>query len=225
MNLRPGSIEGELIRSMAQYKAFPVSMMAKHMMRGMEGYRGGDHGKYMVGLVASLTMMGALAVQLKEIAKGKDARDMGDWRFWGAAFMQGGGAGIFGDFLNSATTRADQSLYMAFFAGPTGSLIDEAAKTTFGQAGKIGDDKETNIGRDMARFLRRNTPGTSLWYSRLALDRLLWDRLQEVADPNAGASFRRMEDRARKETGQQFWWQPGQDAPTRLPGVATAPTR
>jgi hypothetical protein len=220
MNLRPGSFEGELIRSMVQYKAFPIAMMARHLSRGMEGYRAGDHGKYMVGLVASLTLMGATAMQLKAIANGKDPRDMTDWKFWGAAFMQGGGAGIFGDFLNSATTRADQSLYMAFFAGPTGSLIDEAAKTTFGQAGKIGEDKETNIGRDMARFMRRNTPGTSLWYSRLALDRLLWDRLQEIADPNAGASFRRIEDKARKEVNQEFWWSPGQAAPARGPNAA-----
>lgn len=223
MNLRPGSFEGELIRSLTQYKAFPISMMAKHMMRGMEGYRGGDHGKYMVGLAVSLTMMGAFAVQLKEIAKGKDPRDMTDWKFWGAAFMQGGGAGILGDFLNSATTRADQSFYMAFFAGPTGSLIDETVKTTFGQAGRALGDKDTNIGRDMARFIRRNTPGTSLWYSRLALDRLLWDRLQEVADPKAGAAWRRMEDRARKETGQQFWWRPGQTSPSRPPGPTSAP--
>jgi hypothetical protein len=220
---RPGTIEGEFLRSAMQYKAFPIAMMSRHLVRGMEGYRAGDHGKYMVGTAVSLTVMGALAMQLKEVGKGRDPRDMTAPTFWGAAFIQGGGAGIFGDFLNSSLTRSNQSFYMAALGGPTAGFADDLAKLTGANITATQEGKDAHFGRDMANFMRRNTPGTSLWYTRTAMDRMMWDRLQEIMDPQAGQQFRRMEDRARKETGQEFWWQPGQALPSRLPGPTTAP--
>jgi hypothetical protein len=216
---RPGTIEGEFFRSSMQYKAFPISMMSRHLVRGMESYRAGDHGRYMAALLVSLTAMGGLAVQLKEVAKGKDPRDMTDWKFWGASFLQGGGAGIVGDFLGASLSRADQSFYATVFGGPTGGLLDDLSKLSGGNLSATAEGKDTNFGRELARFARRNTPGTSLWYTRLALDRMLWDRLQELTDRDAGRSFRRMEDRARKETKQEFWWKPGNALPSRAPGL------
>lgn len=56
-------------------------------------------------------------------------------------------------------------------------------------------------------------PGSSIWYARLALDRLMWERLQLLVDPDAEGVFRHMEERARRETGQNFWWRPGQLRP------------
>jgi len=222
---RPGTIEGEFLRSAMQYKAFPIAMMSRHLVRGMEAYRAGDHGKYMIATGVSLTAMGALAMQLKDIGKGKDPQDMTTATFWGKAFIQGGGAGIFGDFLNSNLTRSNQSFYMAALGGPMGGLMDDVGKLTGANITASQEGKDAHFGRDMANFMRRNTPGTSLWYTRTAMDRMMWDRLQEIVDPQAGQQFRRMEDRARKETGQQFWWQPGQALPQRLPGPTTAPGR
>ena len=72
------------------------------------------------------------------------------------------------------------------------------------------------------RFLRSNTPGSSLWYSRLAMDRLIWDQLQELADPEYRRAFKRTEDRARKDYGQDYWWRPGQAAPQRAPDPGAA---
>jgi hypothetical protein len=54
------------------------------------------------------------------------------------------------------------------------------------------------------------------------VDRLLWDNLQRVADPEAPRAFQRMEDRARKETQQRFWWGPGDNAPERAPAMGAA---
>jgi hypothetical protein len=216
---RPGTPEGEFLRSSAQYKAFPVTMMTRHMARGLNA---GDHGKYMVGLVVSLTAMGALAMQLKAVSQGRDPRDMTDWKFWGAAFFQGGGAGILGDFLNSSLTRADRSFYMTAIGGPTAGLMDDLAKLTGANITATAEGKDANFGRDLANFVRRNTPGTSLWYSRLAVDRLMWDRVQELADPEYQRAFRRIEDRARRENNQQFWWGPGDRGPERAPAMGAA---
>lgn len=219
---RAGTLSGEFLRSTMQFKTFPVSMMTRHLLRGAEAIRAGDRGRYLAMTGVSLTVMGALAMQLKAVAQGKDPRDMTAPTFWGAAFMQGGGAGLFGDFLNSAVSRADRGFYMAFIGGPTAGLVDDLARLTGGNIQGLAEQKDTHIGRELARFIQVNTPGTSLWYARLALDRLMWDRLQEHLDPDASRRFLRIEDRARKDFGQEFFWRPGQAAPARAPSISAA---
>lgn len=217
---RPGTIAGEFWRSASQFKSFPVTMLTTHLMRGLEAYRGGDHGLYLVALGASLTVMGALAMQMKDIARGRDPRDMTKPQFWGAAFMQGGGAGIFGDFLYAGLNRADQSFWANVAGGPLGGTMDDLARLTLSNVRQASEGKNANFGGELVRFMRFNAPGTSLWYGRLALDRLLWDRLQEMADPNAARSWRQTEARAWKEQQQSFWWRPGAAAPPRGPDLS-----
>lgn len=218
---RGGTGWGEFTRSIAQYKTFPISMLTRHGMRGLEAFKAGDRGRYMVATAVSLTLMGAAAIQLKAVAQGRDPRDMATPSFWGAAFFQGGGAGILGDFLNAGLNRANQGFYMTVVGGPTAGLIDDLARLTGGNMQGLAEGKDTNFGRELARFVKRNAPGTSLWYGRLALDRLMWDRLQELADPDAARSFQRMEDRARRDFGQEFWWRPGQPTLSRAPSLET----
>ena len=219
-NTRPGTAQGEFLRATLQYKTFPVTMMTTHLMRAYQGLEGGDRGAYLAALGIGLTVMGALAMQAKQIAAGKDPRDMTDWRFWGGAFAQGGGAGIFGDFLNSGLNRADRGVW-ATMAGPTAGLVDDLARLTLGNIGQSTDPnvRDNHLGREVARFVRQNTPGSSLWYSRLALDRLVWDRLQMAIDSDYPAAFRRTEDRAMRDYRQSFFWGPGDAAPARAPSL------
>lgn len=217
-----GTMVGEFWRSTTQLKAFPVTMMTTHLLRSIEAYRGGDHGRYMAGLAVSMTVMGALGVQLKQIAAGKDPRDMTEPSFWGAAFAQGGGAGIFGDFLYSSLTRADRGFYMTAVGGPTAGVVDDLMRLTGGNIQGLAEGKDTNFGGELARFARFNAPGTSLWYGRLALDRLMWDRLQEMADPDHARKWRRLENNARRDFGQEFWWRPGETAPARGPDAGAS---
>ena len=109
---------------------------------------------------------------------------------------------------------------MNMVGGPTGGLVDDLARIAGLNVTALMDgEKERAIGADLSRFLRNNAPGTTLWYSRLAMDRLIWDRLQWWADPDAGRRFRAQERRAMRDTGQEFWWAPGEDAPRRGPDV------
>ncbi|MCX8133162.1 MAG: zeta toxin family protein [Roseococcus sp.] len=217
---RPGSIGGEFRRAFAQYKSFSVTMMTRHLTRGLETLREGDHGRYLASLAIAMTVTGAFAMQLKEIAKGRDPRDMNRPEFWGAAFAQGGGAGILGDFLYSGLSRADRGFFMTAIGGPTMGLVDDLARLTLGNvAPQFATDQNSHFGRELARFVQMNTPGTSLWYARLAMDRLMWERLQELLDPQAPRRWREMERRALREHEQQFWWRPGETAPARPPAV------
>ena len=85
--------------------------------------------------------------------------------------------------------------------------------------GEPGFDRLPVAGRELVRFLMANTPGSSLWYARVALDRILWDQMQKELDPDYRESFRAIERRARREFDQGYWWRPGDLAPEAAPDI------
>jgi hypothetical protein len=61
------------------------------------------------------------------------------------------------------------------------------------------------------------TPNT--WYTRLAVDRLLWDKLQTLVDPDYRKSWGRTERNLQKQQGGGFWWPQGESGPSRAPDL------
>ncbi len=57
-----------------------------------------------------------------------------------------------------------------------------------------------HLGRDVAKSMRRYTPLSSLWYTRLLTDRLIWDQMQMQLDPEYHKSFRGLSRRPSKTT-------------------------
>lgn len=215
---RPGTISGELTRSFAMYKNFGVTLVNTHLMRGVTQEGAKRKGRYLADLIISTTVMGALALQLKEMSKGRDPRPMDDNAFWLAAFFQGGGLGIFGDFIYSSENRFGGGLEQTV-AGPVVGFFDDLGKLTIGNLIEAAKGEDTNIARETIRFAARYTPGSSLWYTRLATERMIVDQLQLWADPKARSNMRRMETRYRRETRQRYWWRPGQTEPSRAPNL------
>lgn len=214
---QPGTFAGELIRSVTMYKSFALSITINQIRRAMaQRAAGGSPALYAAELIAGLTVFGGLAVQLKEISKGRDPRPMTDPRFWGAAFLQGGGVGIFGDFLSSGVSRAGGS-FAETLAGPVVGLGGDVLRAGVSNAGRVLEGREPLLGRDLVNLGRRYTPGSSLWYGRLALDRTLWDPMQRLLDPEAETQWRRAMQRARRERGVEYWWAPGEAEPARAP--------
>lgn len=221
---RAGTFSGELWRSMMQFKAFPVSIAFTHLMRAIHGRGGLPRAGYVAHLVIGTTALGALALQIKQVLAGKDPQPMDNPRFWTAAAMQGGGLGIYGDFLFADQNRYGGGL-AATLAGPTIGSAEGFLHLTAGNVQEMFGGKEfedTNGGRELVRFLRANTPGASLWYSRLAMDRLIWDEMQQMMDPDYAGAVRRMERTAEREFGQEFFWAPDENAPDRAPDFSNA---
>jgi hypothetical protein len=48
-------------------------------------------------------------------------------------------------------------------------------------------------------------PGGNMWYTKAALDHLLWQNVMEMLSPGYLASIR---SRTMKEYGQDWWWSP-----------------
>ena len=165
--------------------------------------------------------MGAIALQAKELARGKNPRDMTDPKFWAAAHLQGGGLGIFGDFLHSNQSRFGSS-FTKTLVGPGFGLLDDITKLTLGNLQQLVAGKDTNISADMIQFMRRYTPGTSVWYLRALYERTILDQLQKLLDPNAYKKFRNQMKRRERDYGQSYWWKPGSVVPESVPDLTEA---
>ncbi len=100
-------------------------------------------------------------------------------------------------------------------AGPVlGTQLDQAARLTVGNLQElIKEGAAKSAGRELTRFAELMTPGRTLWYARLAMERLIFDEMQKMIDPGANAAFRRIERRALRERGQSFFSPPGSGFP------------
>lgn len=206
-----GTIEGEFLRSIALFKGFPMAMISRHWGRMADQWQSGGRASsvaYGAALTTSLTIFGALAMQLKDVANGKDPRDMSTAKFWGAAMAQGGGAGIMGDLLYTGMggqNRAGVPNWMTF-AGPVLGSAFELADLTAGNLGESIKGKETHAGAEALRFTRSHLPFVNLWYAKTALDHAGLQDLQEYLSPGY---LSRMQQRSRDEWHQEYYWRPG----------------
>lgn len=216
--LPQGTFMGELSRNLFLFKSFSLSMAATHLMR--IATQGPIEAKVWNGsafLVMHL-IAGAAAMQAKNVLYGKDPESMGTGSFWGKALLQGGGLGIYGDLINSSMSRSGRSP-LADLAGPVAGVAEDAARLTSGQIRKLYAGDDTTLGAEAVKTFKRYTPKT--FYTRLAVDRIVYDQLQTLADPEYRTSFRRMEQRLKSDTGQEFWFRPGR-APERGPDLGAA---
>ena len=210
---------GEVTRTVAMYKSFPVLMITKQLYRGASKRALGSKIEYLAELSIGLLVFGAIALQAKELAKGRNPRDMTTVEFWAAAHLQGGGLGIFGDFLYSDQSRFNNSLTKTIM-GPGFGLLDDTARLTIGNLQKFVSGKDTNISADMIQFLRRYTPGSSVWFIRGIYERAILDQLLKMGDPKAYKKFKKQMKKRQTEYKQSYWWKPGKALPDSPPDMS-----
>lgn len=213
-----GTFWGETLRSMGQYKQFAMERLTTHIMRVMvDGPMETRIGRGLAFTLLSAAA-GAVSLQTAAVLRGEDPLNMSEPKFWIEAFAKGGAGGVYGDLL-AAAIRGQQGAITGL-AGPIPGLVGDL--TTLVSApirAEIQEPGKQTKPSAVFNIGRRWTPNT--WYTKLAVDRLLWDKMQVLLDPDYRASFRRAEQRARKE-GQGFWWGRGESAPERAPDFSTA---
>ena len=205
---RPGTAAGEAIRFVGQFKSFGVTALTKVMGRQVYGngakktsdiFRRGMGAN--VGLVNSIVMttaLGYFVMQAKEVLKGREPRPANSKTFI-AAMMQGGGLGIYGDFLFGEANR---------FGGGT---LQTLAGPGLGTASEVIDlmqmarGGEEDLRGDIVRLAKSNIPFANLFYTKGAMDYLIWYNLQETINPGY---LRRMERRVKRENDQEYWLPP-----------------
>jgi len=224
---RPGTLVGEMLRMFAMFKSFPTSIiMQDYAFLTANGWDGSRMGHAAATFLA-MTSMGMLSMQAKEVIKGKDPLSMDPTdakgiRAWGAATLQGGGLGIFGDFFFADQTRFGNTV-AATIAGPVAGAAEALIMdAVIGNVQKAAKGQPTHFAGDALYAAAALVPGSSLWYARTAFQRAVVDQLALMIDERTPQRFQRMEREAEKTWGQRFWWDPGRIDPRRAPDLTAA---
>lgn len=210
-----GTVAGEAIRGLMQFKTYGISFTSNHLLREWQRGAKPDYAGFAY-MMAGMTTMGYASMVAKDIWKGRTPRVPTDWesgsKIWAAAFAQGGGAGIFGDFLFGEFSRSGSSPIGAL-AGPSFGKVEQALKL-FGSIkdvasgavanGEAGDELNT-AGDQAYKFVKDNIPGLNLFYAKAALEYGVLHSIQEAMNPGALA---RMERRVERDNGQSFFLSP-----------------
>lgn len=208
-NSKPGTLKGEIVNSGLMYKNFAITLGMTHLARGFQqvGFMG--KAKYLVPMIIGGTIMGAFAYEIKQVAAGKKPTKISDMgvRYWINAAIYGGGLGIFGDFLFADQNRYGGSMAKTM-AGPVISFLDDLVRLTIGNTLELASGEKTNAGKELAAFIQRYTPGSNLWYTRLVVERMIFDTLEKLLNPNYARDTRRNVNRLKRQTGQEYWWSP-----------------
>jgi len=200
--LRPGTVAGEGIRFLGQFKGFPIAFTQRVGGRAISGFRKGaglNQAAHIGTLLAGLTMAGYASMTMKDMLKGYwPPRDPSDPKTWGAAFVQGGAAGIYGDFLFGRVNRFGGGLTETAIGPTFGAAFDLGNLLLKARDASLSSDEEVKLA-GYINFATQNTPFVNLFYVRPALDFLFLNSLREVASPGFQ---RRQNSRRMKDYGQ-----------------------
>lgn len=217
-----GEVSGEIVRQSTSYLTYPTSFLlsmaaavSHEAAAGGGGLAGLGRGAgFLAQAVIGLTIGGALIIQARALRQGRDPVDAGSVDFWARSFAQGGALGFYGDWLFADYERGPADT-AARFAGPVGGMVGQALAVVNVQG--FTSDHDINRSARAVDFARRNLPVQNMWWLRPATDRLIWDRLQRLADPRAMRNWDRKAAELRRATGQGIWWDRGEALPGRAP--------
>ncbi len=203
---KKGTGMGEVMKSMLQFKSFPAAFLMRHGSRAMaqDGLKG--KAAYGVSLFAMTTLLGALVVQLKELANGNDPQTMWDgddpqktMNFLTRSAIQGGGLSILGDILVAGTDTSGRSA-TDFMVGPFGSDAKAVLGLTVGNFTQYYEDKDTNAANEAFRLVKGKIPAQNLWYTKAATNRMIFDEMQDMIAPGYREKLLRKAEREHDRT-------------------------
>lgn len=225
--LPPGSIGYEVMKSGGMFKSFVAAFTLNQYRMIMRQPTGLSRAAYAANMAAGATVFGALALQIGEIVKGNDPMDMTPFEnpsFWARAAVKGGGFAVIGDIVATGEATWGGG-FGSYLAGPMAQLADDVWDLTASNAtdaiGDLirGEEVDTGFVKELARAGKRYTPMGQTPMVGPAMDRLLWDNLHRLLDPDAEDAIVKAATARENRDGNQSWWMPGTSAPQRAPDL------
>lgn len=194
---------GVATRLIGQYKSFALNSMTQTMDRialsngaatwgeASKGFMRGDVGPYlpMLGtLIIGGTAMGALTMASKALVQNKTPPDFRDPKNIMQAFAQGGGAGMYADYLLGEFDHRYGRSALQAVTGPIGGDIEDTFDVLSAlRAGPIteGDDAQTKAFKDAGHkafnMILSRVPNMA--YTKAVADYFILDRAHEWMSP------------------------------------------
>ncbi|HDU7897747.1 hypothetical protein HN281_09725 [Acinetobacter baumannii] len=204
-----GTITGEVFKGLMQFKSFSASFLMRQGSRTMaqEGLKG--KAAYAIPLVVSMTLLGGLVVQLREILNGNDPQTIYDSNdpkkatsFFMRSLVAGGGLPVLGDILVAGTDTSGRDAN-SFVSGPLGSDFTTLLGLTVGNLTQYNEGKDTNFGNEAFKFVKGKIPAQNLWYTKAAINRMVFDEMQDTIAP--GYREKALRKAERQQDRERFW--------------------
>lgn len=204
-----GTITGEVFKGLMQFKSFSASFLMRQGSRTMaqEGLKG--KAAYAIPLVVSMTLLGGLVVQLREILNGNDPQTIYDSNdpkkatsFFMRSLVAGGGLPVLGDILVAGTDTSGRDAN-SFVSGPLGSDFTSLLGLTVGNLTQYNEGKDTNFGNEAFKFVKGKIPAQNLWYTKAAINRMFFDEVQDTIAP--GYREKALRKAERQQDRERFW--------------------
>lgn len=209
-----GEILGFLGRGMMQFKSFPVTFLMRHGTRALrDGALSPTPYTYMIPLAMGMSAMGALSLQLGEIAAGNNPLTMWDdddpdvaLSFMTKAAMKGGGLTLLGDIISAGVDTSGRDFY-SFAGGPMLGDMAKIMSMTSGTANRVINNQDiTNKPNQAYMFLKSKIPGQNLWQIKTVMNRLMFDDIQNMIAPDYQQKYKRK----MQKQGRSQWWESGE---------------
>tara|TARA_R100001510_G_C7653136_1_gene211177 strand:+ start:951 stop:3473 length:2523 start_codon:yes stop_codon:yes gene_type:complete len=208
---KPGSWGSEVIKTMFQFKSHPISFTRKTVMRTWKnsGSKTEAFAK-MTLLGAEMMLLGVAVVQLKDIVKGKNPRNIDDANLWIRAAEQSGAYGLFSDSLlqlfggsqmMSQFTDEPESSWLAQrdamnqIIGPFLSEVMRTKENVASLSQRFAKDDWDGYFTNTTNELLTYLPFQNIWFAQMFRRMLFNDYLKERTDPK---SYRRQQKRLEK---------------------------
>lgn len=204
-----GTITGEVFKGLMQFKSFSASFLMRQGSRTMaqEGLKG--KAAYAIPLMVSMTLLGGLVVQLREILNGNDPQTIYDGNdpkkatsFFMRSLVAGGGLPVLGDILVAGTDTSGRDAN-SFVSGPLGSDFTALLGLTVGNLTQYNEGKDTNFGNEAFKFVKGKIPAQNLWYTKAAINRMVFDEMQDTIAP--GYREKALRKAERQQDRERFW--------------------
>lgn len=204
-----GTITGEVFKGITQFKSFSAAFLMRQGSRmvAQEGLKG--KAAYGIPLFVTMTLLGGLVVQLRELLNGNDPQtiyDSNDPKKAGSFFMRsvvaGGGLPVLGDILVAGADTSGRDAN-SFVAGPLGGDFESLLSLTVGNLTQYNEGKDTNFGNEAFKFVKGKVPAQNLWYTKAAINRMVFDEMQDTIAP--GYREKALRKAERQQDRERFW--------------------
>ncbi|WP_342039481.1 hypothetical protein [Acinetobacter baumannii] len=204
-----GTITGEVFKGITQFKSFSAAFLMRQGSRmvAQEGLKG--KAAYGIPLFVTMTLLGGLVVQLRELLNGNDPQTIYDSNdpkkatsFFMRSLVAGGGLPVLGDILVAGADTSGRDAN-SFVSGPLGSDFTGLLGLTVGNLTQYNEGKDTNFGNEAFKFVKGKIPAQNLWYTKAAINRMVFDEMQDTIAP--GYREKALRKAERQQDRERFW--------------------
>ncbi|HAV5722334.1 TPA: hypothetical protein JI161_01240 [Acinetobacter baumannii] len=204
-----GTITGEVFKGITQFKSFSAAFLMRQGSRmvAQEGLKG--KAAYGIPLFVTMTLLGGLVVQLRELLNGNDPQTIYDSNdpkkatsFFMRSLVAGGGLPVLGDILVAGADTSGRDAN-SFVSGPLGSDFTSLLGLTVGNLTQYNEGKDTNFGNEAFKFVKGKIPAQNLWYTKAAINRMVFDEMQDTIAP--GYREKALRKAERQQDRERYW--------------------